>query len=549
MDQRILKFCLDRGVLVDSEVCDVLEKVGNIEAVKKVIESLSEGISQKIITKASLLKNSQHLQKIVGQTVEKTTIEKIGISLGINIELSKERKETESLVNITPQISQTPAITQIPPISHMPAVTPNISQTSKDNVKVLAVYNGLEKKVEVDDFVKHFRARFNGMKNILQQRNGLENLTSINKIGLKRQELSIIGIVYNKKITKNKNIILEMEDNTGKISVLVNRNKEELYNKAREVLLDDVIGIKGMGDKEFVFVNDIFYPDSFIEEKLKSDEDESIAFISDVHVGSKMFLKDNFSKFISWLNGETGEDEERKEALKVKYLFIVGDTIDGVGVYPTQERLLELPDIEEQYKELARYLKMVRKDVNIILCPGQHDAVRVAEPQPPVGKDYGAALHEVENLILVSNPALVEVGKESRGKRRFRVLMYHGASFHGIINEIDELRLGKAHDSPTRVIKYLLKRRHLSPTHSFNPYIPHQDKDPMFIDIVPDIVATGDLHKSDVDVYNNVLMIASSCWQSITPFEEKMGNHPDPCKVPVFNMKTRRLRVLNFSQA
>ena len=133
-------------------------------------------------------------------------------------------------------------------------------------------------------------------------------------------------------------------------------------------------------------------------------------------------------------------------------------------------------------------------------------------------------------------------------KRGFRVLMYHGASFHLIINEIDELRMAKAHDSPTKMIKFLLKRRHLSPVHSFNPYVPGYEKDPMVIDIVPDIVATGDLHKADIDIYQNILMIASSCWQSPTAFEEKVGNHPDPCKVPLFNMKTRRMKVLDFSK-
>src|SRR3989344_7358885 len=360
MDQRILKFCLEKGVLVDSEVCQVLEKIGNLEAVKKIIESFSEGMNQKVITKSSLLKNYQQLQNAFGMVVGKTTVEKIWISLGINIELSKERKEIgileespakEMIIN---QIDEAAGVGEIKQPSGLEAPGDKLlSDTqSLNRVRVLAVYGGLAKKGEV---------------------------------------------------------------------------------------------------------NDIFYPDSLIEDKLKIDEDESAAFISDIHVGSKMFLKDNLLRFINWINGGLGEEEEKKEALKVKYLFIVGDTIDGVGVYPAQEKLLELPDIEEQYKELAKYLKMIRKDITIILCPGQHDAVRVAEPQPPVGRDYGAALYDLSNLILVRNPSLVEIGiGRSKEKRGFRVLMYHGASFHNIINEIDELRLGRAHDSPTKVIKYLL---------------------------------------------------------------------------------------------
>ena len=42
-------------------------------------------------------------------------------------------------------------------------------------------------------------------------------------------------------------------------------------------------------------------------------------------------------------------------------------------------------------------------------------------------------------------------------------------------------------------------------------------------------------------------MIASSCWQSTTPFEEKVGNHPDPCKVPVLNLQTGAIKIIDFS--
>ena len=92
----------------------------------------------------------------------------------------------------------------------------------------------------------------------------------------------------------------------------------------------------------------------------------------------------------------------------------------------------------------------------------------------------------------------------------------------------------------------MLKRRHLAPIHGSCDYVPGEI-DPLVIDIIPDIVATGDLHRPEVSVYNNILLIASSCWQSITPFEEKVGNNPDPCKVPIFNLKTREIKIMDFS--
>ena len=230
---------------------------------------------------------------------------------------------------------------------------------------------------------------------------------------------------------------------------------------------------------------------------------------------------------------------------KIRYLFVVGDTIEGVGIYPGQEKELKIKDIKEQYNKLAEFYSMIPKHIQIIQCAGQHDGVRVPEPQPPIGRDFGESLHNLPNLHLVSNPSLVEIGFKE-GKEGIKVLMYHGASMHSVINEIEELRLSNAHTYPSKVIKHLLLRRHLAPTHGLITYIPGEE-DSMIIKEVPDIITTGDLHKTDINSYNNILIIANSCWQSMTAFEEKVGNVPDPCKVPILNLKTREIKVLDFS--
>jgi DNA polymerase II small subunit len=247
------------------------------------------------------------------------------------------------------------------------------------------------------------------------------------------------------------------------------------------------------------------------------------------------------------LNGK-GCDEKQKEVLKkIKYLFLLGDSIDGVGIYPGQEKDLKIKDIKKQYEKLAEFYKKIPNHIKIIQCPGQHDAVRVAVPQPPIGEDFAKPLTEIENLYLVSNPSLIEIeGGEDRPG--IKVLMYHGAGIIPfIINEIEELRLNNSQATPARAIKHLLLRRHLAPSHGGFVYIPNIDEDNMLIKEVPDIIVTGDLHKSDVDIYNNILLISGSCWQSATPFEEKVGNHPDPCKVPMLNLKTREIKILDFS--
>jgi len=83
--------------------------------------------------------------------------------------------------------------------------------------------------------------------------------------------------------------------------------------------------------------------------------------------------------------------------------------------------------------------------------------------------------------------------------------------------------------------------------HSGNVYVPGENEDSLAIKEIPDILVTGDMHRTDVDIYNNILIICCSCWQSITPFEEKVGNQPDPCKVPMLNLKTREMKILDFS--
>ena len=76
----------------------------------------------------------------------------------------------------------------------------------------------------------------------------------------------------------------------------------------------------------------------------------AIAFTSDIHVGSKLFLEKQFVKFIEWLNGNV--DTRKDIAEKIKYLVISGDLVDGIGVYPNQDKELSISDIYKQYSVL-----------------------------------------------------------------------------------------------------------------------------------------------------------------------------------------------------
>lgn len=516
MNQEMLKFCMQKGILLDRQILISLDVLNDINIAKNLIDRIDFQYKQKIITKSFFNQNLDKVYEIINNYngTSKKAVEEFFINLGVDINYKLVEKESKT-----------------------------IEVVKNRNVNLLKIYQNLPKKVEVGDFVKNLRNRYNIIKNILQDRVELENLISINRIE-DNKPCSIIGIVADKRVTKNDNVLLEIEDLTGRVTALINKGKFDLYEKSKEILLDEVIGLKVTGSREILFVNDIIFPDIRLLEKKKSKIDESVAFISDIHVGSNKFLESNFLKFINWINGNIGDEKQRAEALKVKYLFITGDTIDGVGVYPGQESQLLIKDVNEQYKRLTELLSTIRDDVEIIMCAGQHDAVRVAEPQPIIGEYYGASLRLLKNIYLVTNPALVEISDA-----KFKVLMYHGASMHGVISSIESLRNNRAQDHPTNVVKYLLKKRHLAPTHSLVTYTPCENEDALLIKEIPDIVSTGDLHRPEVGEYNGILLVSGSCWQSITPFEEKVGNDPDPCKVPVFNLKTREIKMLDFSDS
>ncbi|MCL6500646.1 MAG: hypothetical protein K6T16_01275 [Candidatus Pacearchaeota archaeon] len=214
------------------------------------------------------------------------------------------------------------------------------------------------KKIGVEDFVACFRDRFLTLKSFIHEHK-LDGLTSIGKITNVRRVLSVVGMVSNIRITKNKNLLIEVEDLTGKISVVVNHEKTEVFEKAKNVVLDEVIGIQGVGSREILFANDIVFPDIAAKEKKKANVEEYAIFTADLHVGSDKFLEENFVKFIDWLNGKIGSEKQRELASKVKYFFIVGDTVDGVGVYPKQEKELKIKDIREQYQKLAAHLASI----------------------------------------------------------------------------------------------------------------------------------------------------------------------------------------------
>src|SRR3989344_4456917 len=232
-----------------------------------------------------------------------------------------------------------------------PELLPQLSSPSK--VEIIINYKNEPRKYEVKDFTQLFISRYRFLESILRQRQELQGVMPINRLLTKKEKesVSIISLIDNIGETKNGNIILTVEDLTGKIKVVFSKNKKETFQKAKELVLDEVVGITGILGDKIIFGEEIVWPDIPLNNQLKKSELEEYAiFLSDIHVGSKLFLKDEFNKFLRWINAEAGNPAQKEIAKKVKYIIIAGDLVDGIGIYPSQQDELAVHDIIAQYE-------------------------------------------------------------------------------------------------------------------------------------------------------------------------------------------------------
>jgi DNA polymerase II small subunit len=511
----LLKECMKKGFLLDKEMLNIFNNYDDkiIFEIIKGIEGV--GLKERVITRKIFCENLDRIKIFINN-------------------FSNIKDSFSDLFNLFDSNINLDSASIIKKQSNI-----KTNGNSRLKVKLISAPAFVQRKICVGDFIKHFRSRFEIIKSILEKRD-FDDLTSIRKIGNDKGSYTIIASILDKRHTKNKNLMLTVEDLTGTSTVLINQNKKEVFEKASSLLLDDIVAFSVSGSGKLLFCNDLFFPEASILEKKRYSKDLWVAIISDLHCGSKHFLEKEFLSFIKWINDEKGKYKDITG--KIGYLFVIGDLIDGVNHYPGQENDLNIFSCIGQYKKFEELIKLIKKDIEIVICPGNHDAVWVGEPQPIISDKWAPGLYELDNVHLVPSPSLVEIEGD------YKILMYHGSSINAFVEEIPEIRTKYGRSQPTLIVSEMIKRRHLAPMHGLVDYIPCEI-DPMVIDPVPDIILTGDLHVLDIGCKNNILMIASSCWQSLTSFMEKVGVKPDPCKVPLFNLKTREIKIIDFSDS
>lgn len=390
-----------------------------------------------------------------------------------------------------------------------------------------------------EDFVNYFKSRLSKLRSMIEKRESASGLVSrLDGIGayMNGREVKVLGIVTSKTLTKNGHIILNIEDEYAQAKIMfMNWQGDKyklLFDSAQAIISDEVVAVKGKMYNSFVVAEEVIIPDVPVIQTPSCEEDIAIAFLSDMHVGSKLFMEERFTYMIEWLNGGAGS-QNKELAEKIKYIVVAGDVADGVGVYPNQEKELIIPDIYNQYNAFFRFVEAIPDYIHVFIAPGNHDAVRLAEPQPRLGDEIIKDFVK-DNIHFVENPSYVTL-------HGVTVLAYHGASLDPVVAAIP----GMSYSSPEKAMIEILKRRHLSPIYGGNEIVP-TGEDTLVIDKVPNILHMGHVHKNGIANYHGVNIINSGTWQARTSYQVSLGHMPTPCIMPVYEMKKGAFTTINF---
>jgi DNA polymerase II small subunit len=384
---------------------------------------------------------------------------------------------------------------------------------------------------DIKDLSSYFNSRYNKLKELLIKKSELKDADPIKDAGNINDVVKIIGMVNDIRYTKNNHKLIELEDETGSTTVLIHNENHQIFELAERIVKDEVVGVIGSRKGSLIMASDLINPGvPRIEEKRMNF---STVFISDTHIGSSTFLEDSFTRFTRWIKGDYGDNEQREMANNVKYVVIAGDIVDGIGVYPSQDKELTIKDIHLQYEEASRLLGEL-SHVKIIIAPGNHDASRLAEPQPAIPEEYAEDLYKLKNAEFIGNPALISIDG-------IKVLIYHGRSFDDLAMTVK----GLSHQQSDVIMKELLEKRHLAPIYGERTPLASEIEDHLVIEEIPDVFHTGHVHINSYKKYKGIHLINSGTFQSQTEFQKIYNIVPTCAQVPVLHQGS--IKILDFS--
>jgi DNA polymerase II small subunit len=378
-----------------------------------------------------------------------------------------------------------------------------------------------------------FHSRFHLLSRLLKGRRELENLRPVRELRASDGTASIIGMVRGVRETVQRHhLILTLDDEGGTLDVLVPKGSPG----ARLTFLpDEVVGLRLEFSKEPRRL-----PRVAAVERPEVPHSRTVGrarhpcrtlFLSDLHIGSRSFLSESWAHLAEFLHGH-GPREDL--AASIDHVVIAGDLVDGIGIYPRQEKDLAIADVVEQYAELGRRLAELPDRLTIVAVPGNHDAVCPAEPQP--GLPPNLIAHLPANVRILSNPSTFALDGVV-------ISAYHGRSFDDLIPAIP----GASYSRPTEVMKRMVQMRHLAPIYGDRTPLAPSGRDGLVLDPAPDILVTGHAHTYGVDRYRGVLLLNASTWQAETEYQRMRNIVPVPARAAVVDLVSFGVQTLDFS--
>ncbi len=379
-----------------------------------------------------------------------------------------------------------------------------------------------------------FQSRYRALARPLRGRPQLPNLRAIRDLRASEGEASVIGMVRDVRETPQRHhLILTLDDETGSVELLVPKDSP---GTRLTFLPDEVVGARLQFAKEpgkIPRVTGIERPDVPHARPVgRANRPRRALLLSDLHVGSRSFLSDAWAELVAFLQGRSVYPEL---AASIDHVVVAGDLVDGIGVYPRQERDLAIADVVEQYAELGRRLAELPGRLQIVVIPGNHDAVCPAEPQPSLPAHVAALLPA--NVRGLANPATFALDGVV-------LEAYHGRSLDDLIPALP----GASYSRPTEVMRRMLQCRHLAPIYGDRTPLAPLPQDGLVIDPLPDILVAGHVHTFGIERYRGVLLVNASTWQAETEYQRMRNVRPVPARAAVVDLSTLGVVPLDVSR-
>ncbi len=458
----------------------------------------------------------------------------------ISIEAEKKAK----VLSIPPELDVAPKMI-VPPVKPRVEYTkkyviPSKSRQKVPEIEIIKFQDWYTISDSIDAFKSYFQSRYKKLRDIIASNVFGKLMNTVNLAPGKYEDVYMVVMVDSKSESKKgRGGIITADDEYGRVRIYLPFDRyPELKVKFEHIIPDCVVAVRieAVKSKNFVIARDIIFPDiPRLRERHKTSTSKKVLIAADLHVGSGVFMKKQFENLIKFIRGEMKDEKMNEIAQEVEYILLVGDLVDGVGVYPQQKNELAIPDQKKQYEVLAKYLGMIPDGKLIICIPGNHDASTRMIPQPPISEEVAAPLYDLSNVRILSNPSMI-------GIDGVKILMYHGVGLErlsGLLN----IPLKE----PNRIVAELLRYRHLYPEWGVLSLAPIED-DILVIDEVPDVVLTAHLHIYSVGTYKGTAILSPGSFEGLTTWQRDIGISPTIGYFHVMDLSNYEVMILRATE-